>query len=681
MKKVKQIIIIILIQILLCGQLSFAESFSLKNNHLIEKATLAPQVYINSDLFIQGFEQKLTSREEFLGKRYPFILKKASDLLNCTEVSQVQDIMEKVVTLLGFGRAKFYEVIKFDPIEKKWHIRQEMKTASKGEFSERYREEGLASDEKEYVLNQASRGGLDLFHETNRWAHLIGDPVAEGAYVNPKLIALDAAEFGQDKEQRVKEFLHIVLRNSKGKILGILSVDNWQKPLAGNPELSEPILQPDSDSIQKIKILTMFAQLSGLAMQRIRFKEKEQDIAKLHESEKILREILHELWNKIFRIRAQTSSIKSRGIRQRIKEQVVAIEKAFKNFSRRVRAGKVNMNIDRVLTKDGLVERVFQIIEESVALIRSQDIEQVSNLFSTYETQLGKEFRSAGNVFTPEQQNYFDFLNDFKELAIYQTGLFDRQEQLFMIQQEIQKNWNKIEQEVIDLRENKDPDVEMVFEKIFAAYQEAQIEYNKYTKLCEDLAANGFLQRSFNYQQFKISDLITIVNNRWLENKLESSIKIAPALPSIITDKEVLISVFNELIMNAQKYGSGFVGIEINLDNDEKDFLRVDFKTKGRGIAQNELGKVFQEEYRVNQSDGLGNGLGLNVVKKNIERMGGEISISSSRLRTDSQEGETVFTLKLPVVKQADLAKDDFLKIDASRGKIVNTNYLVQISI
>ncbi|MFH1061692.1 MAG: ATP-binding protein [Candidatus Omnitrophota bacterium] len=685
MKKIKKIISIILIEILFLSNAVYAESFLFENDSLIKKSTLAPHVFINTDLFVLSFQQKLAGDEEFLKQRYPFVLQNASELLTCTEVSQVQDIMLKVVDLLGFGRTKFYEVIRYDSDEKKWYIKQEIKTQSKSEGSERYRDQGPASDEKEYVLNRASREGIDFFYEKNRWAHLIGDAKADAAYVDPRLIGLDVIEFGQGKRERVKEFAHIVLRDSKGKILGILSVDNWRKPLASNPELSEPIFLADSESQSKIKILKIFAQLSGLALQRIRFKEKEQDIDKLYESEQILREILHDLKNKIMKIGALARGIKSQDIKQRFKARVIAIEGFFKSFGLRVKAGKSKINVAAVLRNDGSFERVFQVIEEVVVLIRGQDPEQVGNLFLKYYGQLKAEIRAEGKAVSPEQQDFYDFLEGFEALAKYQAGLFDRQEQLFIIHQEIQKTWSEIEQEIFDLKNNEEyksnPDMKMVFEKVFAAYQEARIEYEKYINLCKELASNGFLQKPFNYQELNINDLMAVIDERWLRDKLESSITIAPSLPKVITDKEILISVFNELIINAQKYGGDSVTIDINLDKKQKDFLRIDFTTKGRGILEQEWKKVFIDGYRVVDDDGLGTGLGLNIVKKNIERVGGKIWISGSRLQKGSQEGGTTFSIEIPVAKEVSSIKKDFLKADLLERKTINGNLFVDASV
>ncbi|MBU1087607.1 MAG: hypothetical protein KKD05_08870, partial [Candidatus Omnitrophica bacterium] len=471
----------------------------------------------------------------------------------------------------------------------------------------------------------------------------------------------------------------------RGDILGILSVDNWEKPLADNPDLSEPIFTPGADSQQKIKSLKMFAQLSGLAMQRIDFKRKEQGIDNLQESEAILREILHGLRNKIMKIRGYLTRIEAKETKQKVKESAEKINYLFASLVLRVKGSGENLKVDSVLRPGALIDRVLQIIEESVVLIRSHDPEKVNALFQGYTKQLRDAVRNSGNAASQQQQDFWDFLDDFKKLAVYQAGLFGRREELFVIHQEIQKSWQEIERNINSLLSVEDADINSQERKnltdILMAYTAAKEDYDKYIDLCNDLASRGFLQRSLDYQKTDINELMKVIDDRWLSGKLESGIRIDNDLPKVIVDSQIFLSVFDELIMNAEKYGGSSVSIDVSMDKKQKDFARIDFTTAGRGIAEDEWEKVFLDEYRVVKDDGLGTGLGLYAVRKNLERMGGKISITKSVLKSDNQKGSVTFSIEIPVVNEASLIKDDFSKTPLLNRKNINKNSLIAVSI
>ncbi len=68
------------------------------------------------------------------------------------------------------------------------------------------------------------------------------------------------------------------------------------------------------------------------------------------------------------------------------------------------------------------------------------------------------------------------------------------------------------------------------------------------------------------------------------------------------------------------------------------------FEDNGLGVNEESLKKMFQMFFRANSEHGEGAGLGLYIVKQNVEKLGGKISV-------ESKEGE--FTMiKLDFVKE-----------------------------
>lgn len=100
----------------------------------------------------------------------------------------------------------------------------------------------------------------------------------------------------------------------------------------------------------------------------------------------------------------------------------------------------------------------------------------------------------------------------------------------------------------------------------------------------------------------------------------------------IIADPEQMKKVINNIISNSVKYMDkprGVIDIRIL---DEVDSIRVEIEDNGKGIAQKDLGKIFERFYRTDASRNSaqgGSGIGLSIVKKVIEDHGGKIWATS----------------------------------------------------
>lgn len=100
------------------------------------------------------------------------------------------------------------------------------------------------------------------------------------------------------------------------------------------------------------------------------------------------------------------------------------------------------------------------------------------------------------------------------------------------------------------------------------------------------------------------------------------------AQTQIIADPEQMKKVINNIISNSVKYmdkPNGEIDIRIL---DEGDAIRVEIEDNGKGIAQKDLGRIFERFYRTDASRNSaqgGSGIGLSIVKKIIEDHGGYI--------------------------------------------------------
>ncbi|MCO6499088.1 MAG: PAS domain-containing protein [Vicingus serpentipes] len=109
----------------------------------------------------------------------------------------------------------------------------------------------------------------------------------------------------------------------------------------------------------------------------------------------------------------------------------------------------------------------------------------------------------------------------------------------------------------------------------------------------------------------------------------------------IRTDRQLVKSIVRNLSSNAIKYSND--NIEINSKTTKKHIiLRVN--DKGIGIPRKDQKKLYEKFYRAtNTADIHGTGLGLNIVKRYVDLLGGEI-----RFKSEPAKG-THFEVKIPV--------------------------------
>lgn len=116
--------------------------------------------------------------------------------------------------------------------------------------------------------------------------------------------------------------------------------------------------------------------------------------------------------------------------------------------------------------------------------------------------------------------------------------------------------------------------------------------------------------------------------------------------PMIFADKEHIEQMLSNLIGNAIKYSKeSSINISIRLYQ-ENNYVCISVKDTGLGISKENLDVIFEKYSRVGKTNHVkGHGIGLNYVKRIIEKHGGTISVESE-LNIGSE-----FVVKLPLVK------------------------------
>lgn len=140
--------------------------------------------------------------------------------------------------------------------------------------------------------------------------------------------------------------------------------------------------------------------------------------------------------------------------------------------------------------------------------------------------------------------------------------------------------------------------------------------------------------------RLEAEDALRLVEGRAEECGIETKIIQDGPLPPVMGDRELLRSVFTNLVINAVEAIDGEGGsVSIKLSNAEPNSVKVEITDSGCGISAQDISKVFEPYFSTKET---GTGLGLAIVKKAVDDHGGTISVAS-------KEGSgTTFTIILP---------------------------------
>ena len=138
----------------------------------------------------------------------------------------------------------------------------------------------------------------------------------------------------------------------------------------------------------------------------------------------------------------------------------------------------------------------------------------------------------------------------------------------------------------------------------------------------------------------QLCECLLSFENAWEEKQLEIETDVEENI-LVDTDAELLSLVWNNLFSNAVKFTEPGGKVSLSLQSQDQ-YAVVQVSDTGCGIPS-EVGKhIFEKFYQGDTSHAVqGNGLGLALVKRVIDIVGGDISVSS-----EVGKGST-FTVKL----------------------------------
>ena len=110
----------------------------------------------------------------------------------------------------------------------------------------------------------------------------------------------------------------------------------------------------------------------------------------------------------------------------------------------------------------------------------------------------------------------------------------------------------------------------------------------------------------------------------------------------VVMDRKILRNILMNLVSNAIKYSpeKSIIAVRCNFEPEE---LQISVSVQGIGISEEDQKHLFERFFRANNVTGIqGTGLGLHIVARYLDLLGGRITLKS---RTN--EG-TIFVIYIP---------------------------------
>lgn len=167
---------------------------------------------------------------------------------------------------------------------------------------------------------------------------------------------------------------------------------------------------------------------------------------------------------------------------------------------------------------------------------------------------------------------------------------------------------------------------------------------NHLTQILNDFLSLGKLEEGKIDVQVEDIDTVHFFHeiteevNSFLKEGQKLSVTFGPDIQAIKTDSRILRNIMFNLISNASKYSDINKTIHIRCERKNGKVL-FNIKDEGIGIPLEDQKHLFTRFYRASNAGNIeGTGLGLNIVKRYVELIGGDISF-----RSEFEKGSTFF--------------------------------------
>jgi PAS domain S-box-containing protein len=185
-------------------------------------------------------------------------------------------------------------------------------------------------------------------------------------------------------------------------------------------------------------------------------------------------------------------------------------------------------------------------------------------------------------------------------------------------------------------------------EKVDKHVQRIKSSVNHLTSILNDFLSLGKLEEGvidINREQLVLKDFSDSINEEMsplLKQGQQLAIEFEPGT-EIYADSRILRNILFNLISNASKYSPEHKTILLKFEKQNGELI-FSVRDEGIGIPDEDQRHLFERFFRASNSGNIqGTGLGLNIVKRYAELLGGTISFTS-----DYGKG-SIFTVAVPI--------------------------------
>jgi two-component system OmpR family sensor kinase/two-component system sensor histidine kinase BaeS len=190
--------------------------------------------------------------------------------------------------------------------------------------------------------------------------------------------------------------------------------------------------------------------------------------------------------------------------------------------------------------------------------------------------------------------------------------------------------------------------IDGVYERDDAHLKALLEETRQLSSLIEDLRTLGLAESGALHLHKEVTDLVLLTSETLATYRpqieaasITLNLTAADGIPPINVDPLRFREVLTNLIANAHRYTPSGETIDVQIEQEGTDRVRILVGDTGSGIEAQDLPHIFERFYK--STDSVGSGLGLAIAKKLVEAHGGEISAES-----DPGQG-TLITILLPI--------------------------------
>lgn len=256
--------------------------------------------------------------------------------------------------------------------------------------------------------------------------------------------------------------------------------------------------------------------------------------------------------------------------------------------------------------------------------------------------------------------------------------------------QEIQSFYHTLSHELKTPLTSAREFVSMVMDRLAGPINQTQAEYLAIVKegcdqmrLCiNDLFDATRLETGKLTLEFKpvmpstvLQHAVTALNPKAAKKDITIRNEVESDLPEAVMDEHRITQVVTNLLNNAINYtpAGGEITVQAGLVPGQPEWLQVSVQDTGRGIAMEDLDRIFDRLFQVKTGDaasGNGIGLGLYLCRELVQAHGGNIWV-----RSQPGNGST-FTFAVPLTQ--DMLKSNVLVMDDDEALLEVTSGLLE---